>query len=647
MNRYFVPASGRADQNANESVAVLKRMGASRVFLSIGERFPFERGPRREAVLAAVREKMDVYRAAGIEPALWMDTLGFGVPHTTYNQEAAKAFTPLRSLSGRVAKDAFCPADPAFRGMICDLVADIARAGIGTLMLDDELCQSVRPGIGCACPRHLALYRERLGEDVDPAALPRLAFSGAPSRYRSVWLDLMGDTLRDFCRAVREAADRVDPSMRIGLCAGYTSWDFEGADALELATILAGKNRPFLRLSGAPYWYADRRFGRQTLQSIVEFSRMQEAWSAGSGVEIFTEADTYPRDRFHTPAVYSECFDLATRAASGIDALKYVFDYVCPPAQEPGYAAAHIANADLRRAIDEAFAGLPAVGVRVYEPMRRLKDAVLPPAPAVFDNAHEKRLMKNASFSSAERLLSSHAIPTVYEGPGVCGVAFGQNAAALPEEALAGGMILDCAAAAVLQARGVDVGLLSREPVPNAYVEEFGGDPATRSPLAGAPEVCRVTLSPRAEVLSEYVPAEQFSEERLPASYFYENADGQKFLVFAFDGDRAPDGCGLLGSYQRGRLIANAIPRLCGRPLPARCEGHPHLYCLARSDGDRLALAYFNCHADPICEANVVFPAPVRDVRLFGCSGKATGPTSAAVRNVPAFGSFFLTARLK
>ena len=34
-------------------------------------------------------------------------------------------------------------------------------------------------------------------------------------------------------------------------------------------------------------------------------------------------------------------------------------------------------------------------------------------------------------------------------------------------------MILDCAAAAVLQARGVDVGLLSADPVPNAYVEEF------------------------------------------------------------------------------------------------------------------------------------------------------------------------------
>ena len=79
---------------------------------------------------------------------------------------------------------------------------------------------------------------------------------------------------------------------------------------------------------------------------------MQEAWCKDSGVEIFTEADTYPRDRFHTPAVYSECFDLATRVSSGIDAMKYVIDYGFPPEADPGYVQMHIKNEPLRREID-------------------------------------------------------------------------------------------------------------------------------------------------------------------------------------------------------------------------------------------------------------------------------------------------------
>jgi hypothetical protein len=80
----------------------------------------------------------------------------------------------------------------------------------------------------------------------------------------------MGDSLRDFARKMRESADKVDPSIRMGFCSGYTSWDLEGADAIELTKIFAGDNKPFLRYTGAPYWVPQVRFKGQSLQTIVE-----------------------------------------------------------------------------------------------------------------------------------------------------------------------------------------------------------------------------------------------------------------------------------------------------------------------------------------------------------------------------------------
>ena len=44
MSRIFVPISGRHYVNDERVLADLKAMGAERVYMSIGERFPFEKG---------------------------------------------------------------------------------------------------------------------------------------------------------------------------------------------------------------------------------------------------------------------------------------------------------------------------------------------------------------------------------------------------------------------------------------------------------------------------------------------------------------------------------------------------------------------------------------------------------------------------
>ncbi|MDD4891888.1 MAG: hypothetical protein PHU85_18360, partial [Phycisphaerae bacterium] len=336
LYRLSVPVmnSNLTDETREQHLIELRRAMTDRVFIALDRCLATEGDPERLALMSRLSDNIAYFAKHGLDVGVWTPTLGFGVPLARKDVANVDSFTRITSIKGAVGKDAFCPMDERFTALIGGLVTDIARAGARLIMLDDELCLSVRPGLGCACDLHMAEYRRRIDESIDRADLTRKVFSGGPSRYRDAWLDLMGDTLKGFCRKVRAAVDSVDPAIRLGFCAGYTSWDVEGADALELTRILAGKTRGFLRFTGAPYWISLRRFRGQTLQTVIESVRMQEAWCAGSGVEVFHEADSYPRPRYHVPAALVECYDLCLRASGGMDGLKYLMDYTSSPLNE-------------------------------------------------------------------------------------------------------------------------------------------------------------------------------------------------------------------------------------------------------------------------------------------------------------------------
>lgn len=646
MGEFFVPISGRYYVDDKKVLDDLKMMGASRVYASIGERFPFEKGERRQRVLAELKEKNEFYTSEGIEFAVWIDTLGFGGGNADYNKNAAVGYTRIRSIIGRELEDAFCPLDEDFTHMMCELVRDICRTGIRMLMLDDELCLSVRPGIGCACDLHMKEYCRRLGEEISVSQLPEKAFMGRSSRYRTVWMELMGDTLREFCRKIRAAVDDVDPSIRLGFCSGFTSWDLEGADALELTEILAGKNKPFLRLSGAPYWLANRRFGRQPLSSIIEFTRMQYALCRGRGIEVFAEADTYPRDRYHTPASYSECFDLALRASDGIDMLKYVYTYECQADYDGGYVRAHTRNASLRADIDKAFGEKECVGVRIYNEVRKTANAELPTVKGRPFNHDDEKAVETLTFNSEEKMLTANTVPTVYEGRGICGIAFGENARYLPTEAFENGLILDAKAAMILESMGIDVGLQNAEVSSEPYMECFG-DASRPYLLNGASHIYRLTLKEGAGAISHFVPHDMYLDGCIPSAYTYENADGMRFLVYAFDAERQRAESSLFWSYERGRQLAKIIPWLGGKELPAICLGNPLLYQICKEGEGRLASAFINCHEDEIYNAEIKLSRPVKQVRFIGCEGEMISDTLLTVKYIKAFGFAAFEGELK
>lgn len=187
--------------------------------------------------------------------------------------------------------------------------------------------------------------------------------------------------------------------------------------------------------------------------------------------------DVYRFDALRGKWLYVKTGRIAD-AKDGI--MKYALDYNHIVDYERGYTIRHQRNAKAYDWIMRNMSGKPAVGVRIYESLHKLRDAEI----------QEKDADSTAIFwqfgSPAGKLIADASIPTVYEGEGICGAAFGENVKQVPNEAFARGLIVDWRGAELLEEMGVSVGL--------------------REKGAAASE-----------------------------TFFYENADGGRFFVVNFD----------------------------------------------------------------------------------------------------------------
>jgi len=634
MRKLYVPIGMDPAHSADVYDADFKQLGVDTVFFTEPERIVLESQDRYDLIMKRISECVETYEGLGYECGMWISTLGYGGPLNAFGKE--NNFTQIRSIVGATAGDASCPTDEKFVSRVCDTIKDIARAGAKIIMLDDELCLSVRPGLGCACDNHLSEFSRRMGKSITLEELPKLLFTGETNEYRKEWLKMQGDTMRAFCRTLRSALDEVAPDTRLGFCSGYTSWDVEGTDAIELTKILAGGTKPFLRFTSAPYWLHKQRFGASPLPTFIELARMQTAWTKDEGIEVFTECDTFPHDRFHTPVSHVQCFDAATMLTKDVGALKYFYHYPCFPETERGYIDAHLAAKEDFEKLQAAFHSRNEVGIRVYEEMHKLADAAL---PEKFNaSTSQKQIMTKHIFSEAQKMLSVNAIPTVYEGKGLCGIVFGENAKYLTDEAINSGLILDIDAAEILQSKGIDVGLLDTKPLELNVLEDFGdGLPVS---VYWATDLCDVKINENAKVISEFVDTDYFTEPRYrtPSAYLYENKNGQRFLVYAFRAKNQPEISGVYWSYGRGKQITNAIEWLGGKPLPVVCCGHPYGYCRCNEDDSSVAVAYFNCSPDGVDALDLTFSRPVKNVRLIGGAGDLIDPLTVRIKDVSSFG---------
>ena len=531
----------------------------------------------------------------GYTPFVWAQAFGFGIPLDEKEAALSKSFERITDFDGNVLGDAMCPLGEDFLKYYEFLIQRIAKAGAKRIMLDDDLCLSVRPGLGCSCEKHLKMLSERLGKKVGRDILKKELFRGEGSELRRVWLDLMGETLIDFCKKVRSFADTVDPDIEMGFCAGYTSWDIEGVDAMTLTKVLAGKNKPFMRLTGAPYWVEQKRFDGQGMAQIVEFTRMQRAWCEGEGVEIFTENDSYPRPRYRVPAAILETFDFMIAADSDIGQLKYLFEYYSSPEYEAGYLSQHLRNRDKRNYVQSIMEKMPSKGIYVHEQMRKVETMAFPDrAPGNFDTMI-------TAFSHAAELLSSCAIPTTYEKHDGVVIAFGDSGRTVDLNNHKG-YIIDYPSALALMKRGVDVGIVSAKGAGVPFTEKFLRfddqvllDGCVRySNQFGGDMFFDCEVQKDAQIESVYPSG----EGDIIGSFRYENGSGQKFLVFPFDANAVKSNSGLSCSYYRQAQIIDACEWM-GMKLPCTVRKHPGLYLIVKEDEKKKVIAFSNFSLDP------------------------------------------------
>ena len=616
-------------EHREENIAQARRLGATRVFLCPSRGLGTEEFCSGE--LLRLEENIKFYEEAGFEVGVWISTIGHGGNLAGAVNGYYGGMRNLVGIRGNSATDSFCPMDEVFSGKICAWVAGIARAGAKMIMLDDDYRLSTRAGDSwCACEAHMAEYRRRLGEDISREEVLEKAFTGGPNRYREVWLELMGDTLRNFAKKIRAAADSVNPNIRMGACSCITVWDGDGADSIEIAKILAGKNRPFMRFIGAAYWPASWGGPCSSLPYVIELERMQRFWCENEDIEIFAEGDVYPRPRHFVPSAYLEQMDMALRVDGGTDGiLKYGIDYGASPTYETGYADRAERNAPVYSGIAELFDGKKNVGVSVACEMKRLANRFISDSCIIGSNADD------GFFQPEQYFLTSNSIPITYGDGMAVKIAFGENARYLSMEEK--GFILDVPGARFLEEKGVDTGLARAASVTDAPEEKY---PAEGEHIYLGDARGLYGLEPKAGAKAHSFIGENIS------SFTYENARGKRFLILGCDGERAVDNTRFFRNYCRQAQFIREIEWLGDEPLPAVCPKNPELYVMCKRGEGSLSVALINPFYDSVLDPVVKLDKAYSSVRFLGCEGELCGNEVRLSAPIGAFSQAFFEVTL-
>lgn len=621
MYRISVPLmNSNIKRNDRErTLEELRKFDAERVFLAL-DRYELEPDKRRR-VISELEDNCRFFKEKGFEVGAWIWTFWIKGNNT---------FTNMRSINGTEIKEFMCPKDENFVRFAADYIKDIAKTGVDLIQFDDDFRYgALSDSPACLCDNHIAEINRITGENSTREELAKHIVSGGKNKYRDAYLKANGDAFRSFAAKIRKAVDEVNPNIRIGACSCMSSWDIDGTNAAELAKILAGNTQPFVRLIGAPYWTCVN--DGNSLQDVVELERMESSWTRGENIEIIAEGDAYPRPRTRCPASYLEGFDTAIRASGCTDGiLKYGIDYISNADYETGYAKFHERNRGIYAKIGEMFGDKACCGVRVYESMNKLSDMVMPTAVNSTVN------IENLFYPKAARTLAFNSIPTVYEGKGVCGIVFDENARNLPLEALENGLIIDVAAAEILASRGIDVG-----------IETFGAEISSGTPLDDGG--CERFINNNNHILTDGIPiydiklksnAEILSDTKtsvgvIPMSYRYENSDGNRFLVLNVN--TRSGASNVLKHYARSRQYAENIPWLSGNKLPAYVYGNPALYIIAKKNDSSMAVGLWNFFADTAIDPIVELDGEYSGIEFLNTNGKLD-KNKVYLSDIPPFG---------
>ena len=594
----------------------IKAIGADRVFICSLSQIACESDTVRKNP-EPLRYAISYFKERGLEVGVWLSTLGHGrALYSDAESSELGSYQPIVGLDGKSTPYGLCPLGEKFVADFTEGLKLVASLSPDIIMFDDDLRfnRGALYYMGCFCEKHKGIYAKKIGERISGDELRELIFAGGKNKYRTAFLDMLEESILDFCAKARAAVDEINPSIRMGTCSVRESVDYDGG-AEKMAEILAGGTKPFLRTSGAPYGF--------DIIEPAEFTRLQLAAYKALGIETLTEGDTYPRPRYNLPYNLLRLYDLILIADGKADCrLDYLLDYNHKPAYDPSYIQRYAKDMPIFKKTSELFSGKSAKGIYVYDRLHKLKEWEL---PETVDPSLVRRLPVLAE-NPAAKLMSRNGISTSFEKTDYPIALFGENARGIDRSDLKSGAVLDVRAAEILQGMGVDTGLLSAEKIkPTSEYFPLERDGAVDVD-GGASYGMKV--KPEAEVHSIYFTADGEKTENIQempvASYSYVNAEGERFLVLGADVYLSSKIPNFTESFYREAQLKEWI-EAAGKKLPAKTFGNPNLYVYTAGDDSTLAVLLVNAFADEIPSPEVFLDGEYKEIEFIAGSGRLMG----------------------
>lgn len=205
----------------------------------------------------------------------------------------------------------FCVLDEGFREYTREVIEAVARERPALILLDDDV--GIRSG-ECFCQAHLDAVSDALGRRTTLEELGRACRGDDAAAHLAVAAMRRAHerTILGYAQMIRETIDRVDSSIRCGVCACYAGqWQLRG-----LVKALAGGTRPLLRVNDAIY--SDHK--PTVLGSCFILASRVRHRAATEG-DVIDEADTFPQNYMSESATVFHAH-LTSAMLMGLDGAK-------------------------------------------------------------------------------------------------------------------------------------------------------------------------------------------------------------------------------------------------------------------------------------------------------------------------------------
>ncbi len=189
-----------------------------------------------------------------------------------------------------------CMLDHRFRDHVRKCFIRLAKTRPAFLIIDDDMrtINNSSAGMECFCPLHVAQYNQKSGLNLSSAEwIQKIKTSPADDPVVQAVESVRRENFRNFAKLIRAAIDEVNPDLPCGLCCSGAEYVMGG----EIARILAGKNRSFMRINNASFMEGDPKFFHECM-----FHSAYKTAIAQPIDMLISEDDTWPHNRFSKSA---------------------------------------------------------------------------------------------------------------------------------------------------------------------------------------------------------------------------------------------------------------------------------------------------------------------------------------------------------